>query len=380
MGQLRVRRVPLLLVLVTSLIVAPTHAVAQTQGRVDGAKEDVDDARAVVAAARAEYEAVAEDLEAAVAEYQLVTGNVEDLTYRVSQLTDRVATYEGDLRNLRLDAKQRAISAYMAGGTDLLDVFFEAGSFQEVVTTQQILEYAAKRDVVMLDRLLTTKREMERLREELRSDQEEVVALREQADVLVAGLDALQARKAEILADADDELHAAIHEYEAARKAKELEDLRRRLAELARQRGAAAGAPAAAVAGFRCPFNVRPSFINDWGFPRSGGRTHKGTDIFVSRGTPMVAVVSGTIRLTNNRLGGLSVHLTADNGTRYYYAHLDGYASGISSGTRVSQGTVVGYNGDSGNARGGSPHLHFQIHPGGGSPVNPYPTLVQACR
>ncbi len=125
----------------------------------------------------------------------------------------------------------------------------------------------------------------------------------------------------------------------------------------------------------RCPVQGGAQLMNDWGFPRSGGRFHEGNDLFAARGTPAVAVVSGTAEHTTGRMGGNQVKLHGDDGVSYYYTHLDGFgASG-----RVAAGDVIGYVGATGNAAGGPPHVHFEVHPGGGEAVNPYPSLSGVC-
>lgn len=125
----------------------------------------------------------------------------------------------------------------------------------------------------------------------------------------------------------------------------------------------------------RCPVEGS-SFFNDWGFPRSGGRVHEGNDLFAPRGTPVLAPASGSVSQATGLIGGRQFRLTADDGTLYLGSHLDAFgASG-----RVAAGDIVGYVGDSGNARGSRPHVHFEVHPDGGAAVNPYPAVNAACR
>jgi murein DD-endopeptidase MepM/ murein hydrolase activator NlpD len=131
--------------------------------------------------------------------------------------------------------------------------------------------------------------------------------------------------------------------------------------------------------GFICPIAGQTWFINTWHAPRPGGRVHKGTDMFAGRGTPLVAVGDGTVRTSYDGLGGYIVWLYADHGVNYFYAHLDGYSAGLSTGQRVARGQVIGYVGDTGNPAPGAYHLHFGIYPGGIMAVNPYPTVVEVC-
>ncbi len=131
-------------------------------------------------------------------------------------------------------------------------------------------------------------------------------------------------------------------------------------------------APAPSL-GIACPVAGPRAFANTWGAPRSGGRSHQGVDMISPGGTPLVAVESGSVNFSTNRLGGNAVWLSGQSGTRYYYAHLSAWAG---SSRAVARGEVIGYVGATGNA--GVEHLHFEVHPGG-SAVNPYPYVRAAC-
>jgi murein DD-endopeptidase MepM/ murein hydrolase activator NlpD len=131
-----------------------------------------------------------------------------------------------------------------------------------------------------------------------------------------------------------------------------------------------------AVGDMFCPVAGPVSFTNSWGATRSGGRAHKGVDMMAARGTPTVAPVSGEVQHRGSSLGGLSWYVYGDNGNMYYGTHLQGYEN-VGVGW-VAAGEVIGYVGDTGNARG-TPHLHFEVHPGGGAAVNPYPYVAEAC-
>jgi peptidoglycan LD-endopeptidase LytH len=127
-----------------------------------------------------------------------------------------------------------------------------------------------------------------------------------------------------------------------------------------------------------CPVSKPYSYVDSWGAPRSGGRTHKGTDIMNPLGNNVHAIVDGVIsRQTNSSLGGISLYLRGDDGNEYYYAHLMRYESHV--GQRVKAGELIAINGQTGNARFTAPHVHFEVHPGGGTPVNPYPYVKAAC-
>jgi hypothetical protein len=153
-----------------------------------------------------------------------------------------------------------------------------------------------------------------------------------------------------------------------------------------------APAPAPAGAGhappatntFPIPAPYQVNFTDSWHACRDGcSRKHKGNDLLTQGGNPEVAVESGVIAKVQNEdrgLGGLTIWLRGDSGVAYYYAHNS--ANLVTVGQRVTKGQIIGKVGDTGNAKGGPTHIHFQINVCGKltsdepCTVDPYPFLT----
>ncbi len=163
--------------------------------------------------------------------------------------------------------------------------------------------------------------------------------------------------------------------------------------------GVAAGTAGAAVP--KVPDHIifpvvgEVSYIDDFGGRRPGG-PHQGNDLVAARKSPAVAAESGTVKYwTTSRSAGCMLYLYGESGTIYYYIHLNndltsrndnrgkcirGVAYTVKNGARVAPGQQIGYVGNSGDADGAMSHLHFEVHPGGGHAVSPYPYLQKAYR
>lgn len=381
MSRLRVRRWAILLLAIGLLAVVPVGASAQTQADVDKARRNQEIAEARKTQAYEDYTNVTSQLDDAVARYEKLWAEREELSYRIQRMETAAALYEEEADELEERARNIVIDAYTSGQRNLVGSAFTASSIQDLVTSQALIGRATERELASLDNLDAVSRQADRASAELDIRRADVAANQDAAAIVVEDISELQKAQAAILAKADDNVRAAIDRYNQEINEKRVEDARikRQKAEKSASRpGAAGGAPPATTPGFICPVQGGASFIDSWGFPRSGGRRHKGVDMFAARGTPVVAVVDGRIKFSSNSLGGRSTHLYSDNGTVYYYTHLDGHPGNISSGQRVAKGTVVGFVGNSGNARYTSPHNHFEIRPNGRA-VNPYPTVRSAC-
>jgi len=143
------------------------------------------------------------------------------------------------------------------------------------------------------------------------------------------------------------------------------------------------------------PVVGKVAYIDDFGAPRPGG-PHQGNDIMAEKKSPAVAAEPGKVKYwATSSSAGCMLYLYGDSGTTYLYIHLNndltmrndnrgkcvrGTAYAVKNGARVAAGQQIAYVGDSGDADGGNSHLHFEVHPGGGKAVSPYPYLQKAYR
>lgn len=326
-----------------------------------------------------------------------------------AELADLVAREAEERR--RADAARGRIAeqvraSYQFGATDPALTLIASDSPQEATEQARLLGVLAARTRGQLEAVAAARIRTEAAAaatqdavSELAEREDELAAAREQAQTLVAQAERTVAGVREQIRREQAERERREREAAAARAA-----AARREQEAAASRSAAAAvpvaedddeepaggggggggaaAPSAAAApvsgGIACPVGSPRNYSDTWGAARSGGRAHKGTDILAPHGTPIYAYESGTItRLNNNGLGGISLYLRGDSGNVYYYTHLSGY-NGVSVGQRVSAGQHIAHNGDTGNAAG-IPHLHFEVSPGGGGNVNPFPYVQRAC-
>jgi len=134
----------------------------------------------------------------------------------------------------------------------------------------------------------------------------------------------------------------------------------------------------------RFPVQGHCFFGDTWHAPRGGGRLHVGVDIIANEGNLLYAVADGEITKLfwdqPGALAGNGFRLTEPNGTYYIYLHLSGFAPGVKVGTKVKAGDVIGFVGNTGSSA--TAHLHFEIHPGGGAAINPYPYVeaIDGCK
>jgi peptidoglycan LD-endopeptidase LytH len=373
-----------------------------------------------LAEARQERAEVQQRLDAATRELGEVERRVAELEAERDRLEAEADALEADVSTLQEGMQDQVVALFKRGSVrDPLTVFLTSDDPNEALLRAQTLERVIVADLGEVEALGVDRRQLAAVRERLEAQTDEVEeALADQEQVRATLQQDLQ-RAAEL----EEQLEAeerrrreeqarreAAERERAAREAREAEARaaeQRRTTESASSSGGSGssssgstgssssgssgssgspgsssgssggGSSSVSSSGMACPVGQPRSFSDTWGAPRSGGRAHRGTDILAPYGIPVYAIVGGTWSIQSpGPSAGLWAILRGDDGNQYWYMHLQSHTVG--NGARVSAGQQVGTNGDTGNARG-TPHVHFELHPGGGSAINPYPTLRSVC-
>jgi murein DD-endopeptidase MepM/ murein hydrolase activator NlpD len=254
---------------------------------------------------------------------------------------DRVAVRRVEIARRQFEA--RAANAVVRGGVDDFSRYVSTDDPNDLAIAQTLLDTVLASDQVAVSEYLEAKKGVDG---ELVRTAERLVGARLELETARAAM--VEARRANVAAQFNLAVFAAGSEI--------------------------------VIHGFTFPVGDPHTFGDTFGAPRMMGtmyeHAHQGTDIMAPFGTPLLAAERGIItKMGSDVLGGTKIWVKGESGTYYYYAHLSAFAPGMVDGLVVDGGTVIGFVGDTGNARGGEPHLHFEIHPDGGPAVNPYPLL-----
>ncbi|WP_370328331.1 M23 family metallopeptidase [Euzebya sp.] len=392
------RRRPLVTAVVASALVLLAHpaAVPAATGGPDtdpaGTPElavqvesdpDVQAARSTLDAAHARAAEASRRLDDLAATFETARGHAERLADELAGADDRVADAEEAVREAQAAHAEQVRAAYMQPGLDLVRV---SGAFLLSPDVGSALHASAVMERVAANRSATVRSVAQAGREVLADigNQRDIAggtaaSMRDVEDLSATFTQALEQAQAEVAAAED-----ALADAEADAEARLAAEAALSAAGVGVVGGTtAAGTVIATINGgtqeMACPLGQPNGFIDSWGFPRSGGRSHKGVDMFAAYGAPIYAAADGYVRrVFNNALGGLSIDTVDALGNRYYHAHLS--AAYVVDGQSVQAGQLIGANGNSGNAIATPPHLHWQFHPADGGPVNPYPLAAALCR
>ncbi len=323
--------------LVVAVVVPSTTATAVTLDDLDEAERRVDE--------------LGDELDATLDAYERSLVAIEEARQELEHLRRQEGRLERDAAAAERLLSERARSVFKQGSTASLELLLASGGSQEAVERAAMISTLQVREGTRLEEAMATRTSLGQIRALVADRERSLLELEEQLDAQAASL---------------------MSQLEAAEAT--AHSIRTMVARQVRiDRGPQQGI-------YACLFDSAFRFRDSWGDPRSGGRRHRGTDVMAPHDHPVYAFTSGVImRSSWSGLGGLGLYQRGDDGNVYFYAHLNSLAPGMNPGRRVSAGEWVARNGSTGNASPSAPHVHFEIHPGGGAAINPYPWLAAAC-
>jgi murein DD-endopeptidase MepM/ murein hydrolase activator NlpD len=318
-----------------------------------GGAESLDQLQARMDSIQGELDATTEKIEALRTEQ-------EETATRIGQIEIRMKSLSGRQDHLEEEAVERADFLYRQGPVGMAETLLEAENFAEMMTQAEMISRVSQENTDVFMKLARSEDELADLSAELEEKQADLASTTEDLETEV---DDLQATFEEV----SDDYKELKKKIAAARAA--------RADAAAAAANPAAPPPPTSTGGKVCPVAGPTSFVDSWGAPRVG-HTHVGVDMMADYGTPLVAIVSGTITYSGySGTGGNMLFLSGSDGNTYWYLH--NQENLVNSGS-VKAGQQIATVGDTGNAVG-IPHLHFEYHPGGGGPVNPYPLVASIC-
>lgn len=367
-------------------LMMPVCAQATIDKQIQQIDNQIEQKNEQVESAKTQLESLSTTLDASVKEYQEANLKLQEIDAAVEAKQRELNSASEQQLFYQKILNKLSVFTYRDGDIYFLEVVLGTRSFKDLVTRVDYLSKLNHRQAYIL-------KAAKNLRKSIQKKQDALDTEKARQRSVVSSIQGKQDEINRLLAEEQatiDSLGTDISTLQADRKKKEEE------------KAALAALPTSTAVGtatvnmmFPIAKNYAHSFINDWGYPRAGNPSgHQGNDIFATKGTPVVATADGVIsdEFGYLNIGGYRLHVIADNGVNYYYAHLnndtpgtdDGlgaastaYASGIGPGVRVAKGQVIGYVGDSGDAETTPPHLHFGIVING-SWVNPFYSL-KAC-
>jgi murein DD-endopeptidase MepM/ murein hydrolase activator NlpD len=322
--------------LITAMSVLTGQAVGQSTGSVESRMDSIQ--------AR---------LDEATARIEELRTEKDNLETRISSIRARMGSLSDREAKLLSIAAARASEIYKAGTSAPVEALLGSDSLADVVANAEMLSQVSDHESSVFVDLTRAQAELNRLNKELSV---------ERKDLATAEM---------TLTDESKRLQSQFAEVKA-----EYERLTRKVAPASTSSSAPSAPLLRSTDGMYCPVAGPTSFVDSWGAPRSG-HTHQGVDMMGSYGTPLAAVVSGTITYAAyDGSGGNMLFLSGSDGNAYWYMH--NQENYVGQGASVKAGEIIGTLGDTGNAAG-TPHLHFEYHPGGGAAINPYPLVSQLC-
>jgi len=329
---------------------------------------------------------IQKEMDRVAAQYGKIESQLAETEAKQAALTKEQQEAQATIAAKSEALRARAGHMYKTGGSTMLGQLLTSPSFGDFVKRIHYMGVLGSNDSELMEELSIAQARSNEVAAQLNAAekrQRELAAdlsgQRKQLEGRLSEAKKLEDRKRK---EAEEALRSQRARQLSAAKRTELQAVASGAPKVASVRVPAQGGPSVSSAGRFAKFTlpVRPAgFADTWGAPRSGGRRHQGTDVMAPCGAPVYAVTDGTItRLKSGGNGGIMAWMRASNGDVFFYSHLRGYAGGIGTGTPVSAGQVIGSNGNTGNARGGPCHVHFEWHPSGGRPVNPYPLLNSA--